>query len=118
MTDKQKNWVIALLLVGLFITSYIAIFNHPQVLYDKELLEKQIKELEQRNNELEKQNAKLQKDFESEIKKATTFTQQIDSLQNLKPKIKYVYIEKYKTIDRAGIVSNDSLLRASLNLGK
>ena len=41
-----------------------------------------------------------------------------DSLNNQKEKVKYVYIEKIRVVDNNTINGNDSLLRATLNLGK
>lgn len=97
--SNKKNIVIAILSVSLFIVSYIA-FKSPSVVYDKDLIEKRIKEL---NDE---KNALLKNIEKAEIEN-NSFKIKIDSLKKTRTTIIKKYEGKYKAIDNA---NNDELL--------
>lgn len=100
--------LIIILVVAITIVSYIA-FKKESAVFDDILYQKRI-------NELEAEKDSLLISIEKGSEKEKKYIHTVDSLQNLKPKIQYVYIEKYKFVDNANIVSNDSLLRASLGI--
>jgi cytochrome c-type biogenesis protein CcmH/NrfG len=97
MTDKKIMGVIILVLaIALAVVSYIA-FKTPQAPFDKEVYEKQIEELKQKNNTLMLDIARI------ESIKARRESE-IDSLQSLKPKIIIRYETKKTAIERAPVV--------------
>jgi cell division protein FtsB len=91
----KKVLEIILLSIALAIVSYIA-FTPTPVNYDKELIEKQIKELKQANDSLLTDNKELKENN-------TKFESKIDSLQALKNKSAIRYVTKSKEIDAATV---------------
>ena len=91
----KKTLAIIILSIALLIVGYIA-FKPSPVPYDKELIEKQIKELQAKNDAL--LNGIVLKEKENAHRQET-----IDSLQSLKPKIQTKYVYVYKEIDNANV---------------
>ncbi len=87
MTDKKIMGVVILVLaVALAIVSYIA-FKSPAPAFDKEVYERQLKELRLQNLSLAQDISKVESDKAKRESK-------IDSLESLKPKIIIRYEKK------------------------
>lgn len=91
----KKILAIIVLSIALAIVSYIAFAPTP-VNYDKELIEKQLKELKQANDSILTDNKALKENN-------TKFENKIDSLQALKTKSAIRYVTKSKEIDAATV---------------
>jgi len=89
----KKTIIIIVLSILVLILGYFA-FNPRPTQYNDSLLKYTLNRLKNANDSL--YNCIVVRD--SEIK---DFSSKIDSLQSLKPKIKIVYVEKYKEIDNA-----------------
>jgi len=105
----KPSHIIWSLLGIILILACVLIFRKPKIVvegFDDTELRKQI--------ELEKQNAEY---WESEAKRwhsvADSALVMSDSLQNLKPQIKYVYHEIYKFNSTATTTQLDSVIRAN-----
>lgn len=113
MNIDKKTIVIIILSIALAIVSYIA-FGKDEPVFDNTLVENQLKALKQENDS-------LMADANKHIEKETKFEAKIDSLENLKPQIQYIYEKKYAQIDNANInsVVNDFKgIFADNNIGK
>jgi hypothetical protein len=93
MTNCNK--IISVLIVLLLILSYI-VFNRETHIFDNTLFQK-------RESELKQTIDSLQNIVNSEILIRDKYEQKLDSLQNLKEKIKYVYVSKNNKIDSASV---------------
>lgn len=111
MLKDKRNIAIIILVIALAVVSYIAFAPKP-VPYDKKLFEDEIRKL---NNE----KKQLDSAYAVEKGKTKSFVSQIDSLEKLKQKPIYVYIEKTKQIDNAsanGVVSELNNVFAGSNI--
>lgn len=113
MNIDKKTITIIILSIALAIVSYIA-FGKDAPVFDNTLVESQLKSLKQENDS-------LLTDAKMHQQKETKFEAKIDSLENLKPQIKYEYEKKYTQIDNAninGVVNDFKGIFADNNIGK
>ena len=91
---KDLRVITIILLIGLCFFLY---FNKKDINFEKDLYDEKI-------TLLKKERDSLNSLYFNSLEKIGCYKSQIDSLQNLKRKIKYVYIEKYKEIDSANAI--------------
>lgn len=100
----KKNIIIVCLLVALVAVSWIAFGKDNPSPVDNTLLKKRLVQLES-------EKVKLTMAFNKQVAKADEYKSKNDSLEKLKPNIKYEYIKKVNQIDS----SNTSLLVNDFN---
>jgi peptidoglycan hydrolase CwlO-like protein len=71
-----------------------------------------VQAMQKKYNELKISNDSLNVQINSEIKKVVEYKKQIDSLQGVKQKIKYVYETKYKEITNSDASGVNNMLKS------
>ncbi len=101
MFKDKKTIAILFLSFALVVVCFIAFKPEPKP-YDKELIEKRVKQLQ-------RENSQLTDEIAAELRKTRKFSKQIDSLEHIKSKIQIIYVDKSKEIDGASVgnVVND-----------